>query len=332
MFQLGSYKFDKPVCSAPMAGISDKAFRLLLKEMGCDLVWTEMISAKALTYKNAKTFGILDVSREKQPVVVQLFGGEPEIMAEGAKLAVEQGAEILDINMGCPAPKVTKNCEGSALLKDLPLASQVAKAVAAVVRIPVTVKFRLGWEAGSLVAVELAKRLEHAGVSALIVHGRTRDQFYSGKADWQAIAEVKRAVNIPVIGNGDVWEPQDASLMLERTGCDGVMIGRGALGNPWIFARTRHFLQTGELLPGPDAKQRIEMAQRHLKLLLSFKGELAVQEMRKHAAWYIKGLRDAARIRELVMKAKTPEEMNGVLQEYKMRLIGEMHNNTGIHI
>lgn len=318
--RLGHFEFNSPVCLAPMAGVTDKAFRLLAKKMGCDLVWTEMISAKALTYQNSKTLRILDIGGEKQPVVVQLFGAEPGVMAQGARIAVEQGAAIIDINMGCPAPKIVKNSEGSALLRTLPLATKVAEAVVRAVEVPVTVKFRLGWDPKSIVAGELARTLEDVGVAALIVHGRTRDQFYSGKADWEEITAVKRQVSIPVIGNGDIWGPLDAREMFRRTGCDGVMIGRGALGNPWIFARTAHFLRTGELLPAPDGAERIKMALRHFHLLVTFKGDLAVQEMRKHCAWYTKGLRDAARIRELIMKTRTILEMNRVLDGFLEKL------------
>jgi tRNA-dihydrouridine synthase B len=294
---------------------------LLAREFGCDLIWTEMVSDKALTYKNSKTLRILDILGEIQPVVVQLFGSDPEVMAEAAKLVVENGAQIIDINMGCPAPKIVKNCEGSALLKNLALAQSIAKAVVQAVSVPITVKFRLGWDAQNLVGTYLARMLEDVGVAALTVHGRTREQFYSGKADWNAIAEIKRSVKIPVIGNGDVWEPEDAKKMLEETDCDGVMIGRGALGNPWIFRRTVHYLRTGELLPAPSSVDRLALAQRHLELLIQFKSEkIAIQEMRKHAAWYIKGLRDAARIREQIMSTKTFTEMSGVLEQYKLTL------------
>lgn len=304
-----------------MAGVTDKAYRLLAREFGCDLIWTEMVSAKALTYKNNKTLQILDITGEKQPVVVQLFGSEPEVMAEAANLAVDRGAKIIDINMGCPASKVVKNCEGSALLKNLSLAQRVAAAVVKAVSVPVTVKFRLGWNADHIVGVQLARLLESAGVTALTVHGRTRDQFYSGNADWNAIAQIKNAVSLPVIGNGDIGEPQDAREMIRVTGCDGVMIGRGALGNPWIFRRTAHYLRTGELLSGPTANERINLAQRHMELLIKFKAEkVAVQEMRKHAAWYIKGLRDSARVREQIMNAKSYSDMDQVLEQYKNTL------------
>jgi tRNA-dihydrouridine synthase B len=319
--KIGSFEWITPVCSAPMAGVTDKAYRLLAREFGCDLIWTEMVSDKALTYKNSKTLRILDILGEIQPIVVQLFGSDPEVMAEAAKLVVENGAQIIDINMGCPAPKIVKNCEGSALLKNLALAQSIAKAVVQAVSVPITVKFRLGWDAQNLVGTYLARMLEDVGVAALTVHGRTREQFYSGKADWNAIAEIKKSVKIPVIGNGDVWEPEDAEKMLEETGCDGVMIGRGALGNPWIFRRTVHYLRTGELLPAPSSVERLALAQRHLELLIQFKSEkIAIQEMRKHAAWYIKGLRDAARIREQIMSTKTFTEMSGVLEQYKLTL------------
>ena len=319
--QLGEFYFKTPVCSAPMAGVTDKAYRVLAREAGCDLIWTEMISATALTYKNSKTFQMLDVSQESQPLVVQLFGSEPKVMAEAAKIAVANGARILDINMGCPATKVVKNCEGSALLKDLPRAQSIASAVVQAVEVPVTVKFRLGWDAATPVGIELAQLLEEVGVAALVVHGRTREQFYAGQADWREIAKIKKAVNIPVIANGDIWKPEDAKEMLEVTGCDGVMIGRGSLGNPWIFTRTVHYLASGDLLPGPTPEDKIKVALKHMQLLIRYKGEkVAIQEMRKHAAWYIKGLHDAARIRDLIMTAKEPCEMGAILEGYAASL------------
>ncbi len=318
--RLGEFEFNYPVCSAPMAGVTDKAYRLLARELGSNLVWTEMISATALTYNNARTWQILDISGEEQPVVVQIFGSDPVIMARAAKLAEEQGAKIIDINMGCPAPKIVKNFEGSALLKDIPLAQKVASATVEAVKVPVTVKLRLGWDASSLVGVELAQALESVGVAALTVHARTREQFYAGKADWSAIAEIKKRVCIPVIGNGDIWEPEDARAMLMLTGCDGVMIGRGSLGKPWIFVRTSHLLETGELLPEPLPAARISMALRHLSLLTKIKGDKAVQEMRKHVAWYTKGLRDAAKMRDVIMKTQTSGEMGQVLQQYGQSL------------
>ncbi|MDA8441422.1 MAG: tRNA dihydrouridine synthase DusB [Peptococcaceae bacterium] len=315
--KLGDFILNNLICSAPMAGVTDKAYRFLAREMGCDMLWTEMVSATALTYANSKTLQILDITGEIQPVVVQIFGSDPVTMARAATIVVERGAKIIDINMGCPAPKIVKNCEGSALLKNLPLAGKIASAVVEAVDVPVTVKFRLGWDASNLNGKEMAKVLEGVGVAAVIVHGRTRDQFYSGKADWGAIAEIKNSVGIPVIGNGDIWEPQDAQKMLETTGCDGVMIGRGSLGNPWIFNRTAQFLATGELQPPPSATEKIIMAKRHFSLLLEHKTEwVAVQEMRKHAAWYVKGLREAARIRDLVMATKTATDMLDVLDRY----------------
>ncbi len=318
--RLGEFEFNHPVCSAPMAGVTDKAFRLLAREQDCDLVWTEMISATALTYNNARTRQILDISGEQQPVVVQIFGSDPAVMAKAAKLAEEEGARIIDINMGCPAPKIVKNSEGSALLKDIPLAQRVASATVEAVKVPVTVKIRLGWAASSLVGAELAQALEGVGVAALTVHARTREQFYAGKADWNAITEIKNRVSIPVIGNGDIRDPEDARAMLALTGCDGVMIGRGSLGNPWIFARTTHLLHTGELLPEPLPAARISMALRHLSLLTKIKGEKAVQEMRKHVAWYTKGLRDAAKMRDAIMKTQSSAEMSQVLLQYGQSL------------
>lgn len=320
---LGSYTLNRPVCSAPMAGVTDKAYRKLAREMGCDITWTEMISATALIYGNKKTKQILDISNEDLPVEVQLFGSDPEVMAKAAYIAVAEGAPVIDINMGCPAPKVVKNCEGSALLKNLSLAGQIVEAVVKTVDVPVTVKFRLGWDSQNLIGVELAKRVQESGAAALIVHGRTREQFYSGKADWQAIAVIKNAVDIPVIGNGDIWTPEDAQKMLTLTRSDGLMIGRGSLGNPWIFKRVKHYLDTGELLPEPLPAERISVAKRHFDLLLDIKGDrIGVLEMRKHAAWYIKGLMGATKVRELIMAARTPQDMRSILDNYQETLAG----------
>lgn len=312
--KIGCIELENPVISAPMAGITDKSFRMLAKEAGCSLVCTEMVSDQALLYGNPKTCSLLDVTGEDGPVCMQVFGSDPGYMAGAAEIVESRGACLIDINMGCPTPKIVKNGEGSALMKEPEKAAGIIRAIVRAVKVPVTVKMRKGWDESTVNAVELACLAENAGAAAVTVHGRTRSQFYSGKADWGIIASVKRAVHIPVIGNGDIWAPADALRMLEQTGCDGIMIGRAALGNPWIFKQTVHYLKTGELIPGPSPGERAAMALRHFGLLVGNKGEIvAVREMRKHAAWYMKSLRGAARLRELVNRAKSAQEMKDIL-------------------
>lgn len=311
--KIGSIELENPVISAPMAGITDKAFRILAKEAGCGLVCTEMVSDQALLYGNVKTGAILNIIGEARPVSIQIFGSDPAYMAGAAEIVESCGASLIDINMGCPTPKIVRNGEGSALMKDPKKAAEIVKAVVDKVRVPVTVKMRKGWDEKSVNAVELARAVVDAGASAITVHGRTRSQFYSGKADWGVIAAVKKAVKVPVIGNGDIWSPADAPAMMNETGCDAIMIGRAALGNPWIFSRTVKFLKCGELLPEPKAEEKVAMALRHLELLVQFKGErVAVWEMRKHAAWYTRGLRGSARLRDLINKAKSREEIESI--------------------
>lgn len=312
--KIGSVQLENVVVAAPMAGVTDKAFRILAKEAGCGLVCTEMVSDQALLYGNPKTLKLTDTSKEVPPVCVQIFGSQPGYMARAAQIAEERGAAVIDINMGCPTPKIVKNGEGAALMRDPAKAARIVKEVAGAVSVPVTVKMRKGWDEGSVNAVEVALRVEEAGAKAITVHGRTRAQFYSGRADWRIIAEVKKAVSVPVIGNGDIWQPQDALAMLDQTGCDGVMIGRAALGNPWIFSRTVHYLKTGEILPEPSLKERVYTALRHAGLLVEFKGEkTAVLEMRKHASWYIKGVRGAAAAREKIVRIKSISELKDIL-------------------
>jgi nifR3 family TIM-barrel protein len=314
---IGTVVLHNPVVAAPMAGVTDKTYRLLAREMDCALTFTEMVSDKALTYHNQRTLDILDLTQDPYPTGVQLFGSEPEVLAEAAKLAEKDGAALIDINMGCPAPKITKNKEGSALLRDLDRAQAIIEKVVAAVRVPVTVKMRSGWDDASIVAPELARRAQEAGAQGITVHGRTREQQYSGKADWTIIRQVREAVTIPVIGNGDVWTPQDAKRLLEETGCNGIMIGRGSLGNPWLFRRTAHFLATGELLPEPTAAERISLALRHLQLVVEDKGEyIGVRQMRSHLAWYMKGLHGAARLRERVNLEENVAGVTKLLEDY----------------
>lgn len=311
--QLGKFQWKNPVFLAPMAGVTDKAFRETVRSVGGQLVWTEMISDKALTFQNSRTLEMLNLSGEPSPRIVQLFGSDPEIMAKAAVLAVEKGADIIDINMGCPTPKIVKNGEGSALLLDLPLAQKIAEAVVKSVEVPVTVKMRLGWTAENIVAPELAKRLEAVGVQMVSVHGRTREQFYAGQANREWTRKVKEGVSIPVIANGDIFSPQEAQKVLMLTGCDGVMVGRGALGNPWLIPQVEHFLLEGVVWEEPTLEKKIEVALAHFDRVLNYKGErIGLNEMRKHAVWYIKGIPNAAKMRDLIMQIKSSKEMKDV--------------------
>lgn len=311
--KLGPYEMKTPVFLAPMAGVTDKAFRETARSIGAPYVWTEMVSDKALTYQNSRTLAMLDLAGEESPRIVQIFGSEPEVMAQAARLVVKHGADIVDINMGCPTPKIVKNGEGSALLQDLDLAQRIAEAVVKAVTVPVTVKMRLGWNNGELVAPELAQRVEAVGVQMVTVHGRSREQFYAGQANRAQIRRVKEVIKIPVIANGDIFTPQNAKEVLEQTGCDGVMIGRGALGNPWLLTRAARYLQDGFLESEPSFEERLQVALEHFERVLRYKGErMGLNEMRKHAVWYIKGIRNAAQLRDFIMQTKTPEEMRNV--------------------
>jgi len=317
ILQIGQVKLKNPVIAAPMAGITNRTYRILAREAGCGLVCTEMVSDQAILYSNPRTFQMLNIAGEIRPVSVQLFGSNPATMARAAVIVEELGADIIDINMGCPTPKIVKNGEGSALMKNSALAAEIVAAVVSAVEVPVTVKMRKGWDDASVNAVKLAQLVEQAGASAVTVHGRTRMQLYSGRADWSIIGAVKEAVAIPVIGNGDILGPQDAFRMIKETGCDGVMIGRAALGNPWLFTQIVHYLATAELLPAPDPMMKAAMALRHLDLLVEEKGEEgAVREMRKHAAWYVKGLREAARMRDVINQVRSRAEMVELLKKF----------------
>ncbi|KGP75565.1 TIM barrel oxidoreductase NifR3 [Desulfosporosinus sp. Tol-M] len=318
--KLGHFELGVPVFLAPLAGVTDKAFRETFCAVGGEHAWTEMISAQALIYQNSRTLNILDLRGEAEPRIIQLFGRDPETMARAALLAIDCSANVIDINMGCPVPKIVKNGEGAALLKDLPRAQAIASAVVQAVNVPVTVKIRLGWNDDEIVAVELAKRLESVGVQMLTVHARTREQFYSGHANWEWIRRVKKEVSIPIIGNGDVFIPEDAGRLIEQTGCDGVMIGRGALGNPWLIPLTQHYLKYGVILPEPLIEERIQVALQHFDRVLRYKGErIGLNEMRKHAVWYIKGVRRAAQLRGEIMHSRTPNDLQSVLRQILQR-------------
>ncbi len=313
---IGGVALDSPLILAPMAGVTDLPFRLLCKEQGCSLVYTEMVSAKAILYKNKNTRALLEVKEEEHPVAVQLFGSDPAVMAEIAAQVEEGPFEIIDVNMGCPVPKIVKNGEGSALMRNPKLAEKILTAMVKATKKPVTVKFRKGFENGDSAAAEFAKMAEASGVAAVAVHGRTREQYYSGKADWDIIRQVKDAVSVPVIGNGDIFEPEDAVRMMEETGCDGVMIARGAKGNPWIFGRTKGLMETGITPPKPSGGEIRDMILRHGRMLSECKGEKAgIREMRSHIAWYTSGLPNSASLRNDMNQAETYEDMEKLLQE-----------------
>jgi len=310
MFSIGKVTLENRVIQAPMAGVSDRAFRILSRSFGCGLTFSEMISDKGLVYGQKRTLELVDTGEKMRPIAVQIFGAQPEYMAQAAQIVEKLGADIIDINMGCPAPKIVKNGEGAALLKDIPLAQRIIRAVVEAVKVPVTVKMRKGWSEEDQSCLELAEAAQKAGASAVTIHPRARVQFYAGQSDWEMIKKVKERLDIPVIGNGDIWQAEDAVRMMEQTGCDAVMIGRGAMGNPFIFRETVALLERGERIEPPTLEERLAVAVRHLDLAIADKGEeMAVREMRKHMCWYIKGLRGAASIRAQINQACTREEM-----------------------
>lgn len=315
--KIGNLELQNNVFLAPMAGVTDLPFRLLCKEMGCGLVYSEMVSAKGILYENRNTTELLQIAAEERPAAVQLFGSDPEILGAMAKKIEPYPIDIIDVNMGCPAPKIVKNGEGSCLMKTPELVGKIVKSLVESQSKPVTIKFRKGFDDAHINAVEIAKIAEANGAAAVAVHGRTREQYYSGKADWDIIKAVKAAVDIPVIGNGDIFTPQDAANLLDHTGCDAIMVGRGAQGNPWIFKRILHYLETGELLPEPTAEERVEKALRHARMLIEYKGEyIGIREMRKHIAWYMKGLPGAAELRGRLNMAEDLAQMEGLLRGY----------------
>ena len=298
---IGNVTLDNNIILAPMAGVTDLPFRLLCKEQGAGLVCTEMISAKAILYKNKNTDALMEIHPEEMPVSLQLFGSDPAIISEMAKQIEEHPFSVLDINMGCPVPKVVNNGEGSALMKNPKLIGEIVSAVVKAIEKPVTVKIRSGFDAEHINAVEIAKIIEDSGAGAVAVHGRTREQFYAGAADWEVIAEVKNAVSIPVIGNGDITDGEGAAKMLHDTGCDGIMIGRAARGNPWIFREITSYLENGTLPEPPAKEERKETMLRHAKLQMQYKGEYTgVREMRKHISWYTAGMPHSAKLRDAV--------------------------------
>ncbi len=314
--KIGNVELKNNLILAPMAGVTDLPFRMIVEKFEPGLVCTEMVSAKALYYGDEKTKMLLNTNGEKRPISMQIFGSDPEVMGYAARY-VSEIADILDINMGCPAPKVVKNGDGSNLLLDLNKVEEIIKAVVTNSKIPVTLKFRKGWDNEHIVACEVAKIAEKGGVSAITIHGRTRDEFYSGKADLEIIKQVKNSVNIPVIGNGDIIDEESAKYMFEYTGVDGIMIGRGAMGNPWIFRQIQYYLETGEKLPKPTLKEKYEILKEHIELAIKERGEkVAINEMRKHIACYTKNLKDASAFRNEINHIDNKEELLQKMQEY----------------
>ena len=314
---IGNIELSAPLALAPMAGITDLPFRLICRRLGCGMTVSEMVSAKGLLYKNVKTTEMLRIDDGERPTAIQLFGSVPVELAEAARMVEASGADMIDFNMGCPVPKIVNNGEGSALMKNPQLAHDILAAMVKAVKIPVTVKFRAGWDDNNRNAVEIARAVEAAGVSAVAVHGRTRQQFYEGKADWSIIADVKQAVSVPVFGNGDIFTVADGLRMLEQTGCDGLMIGRGADGNPWLFTALAAALR-GEPQPqAPSLKERLAQAAEHLEMLIAYKNEVvAVKEMRRHISAYLKGMPHAAEFRGRFHKVDTQQQFQQLLTEY----------------
>ena len=314
--KIGTVELENPYILAPMAGVTDLPFRLLCKEQGAGLLCMEMVSAKAIQYNNKNTKALLEIHPEELPVSLQLFGSDPDVISEIAKRIEELPFSILDINMGCPVPKIVKNGEGSALMKNPKLVYEIVRKTARAIQKPVTVKIRKGFDDTCINAVEIAKIIEDAGGKAVAVHGRTREQYYSGKADWEIIRQVKEAVSIPVIGNGDVVSGESAIAIQKETGCDGVMIGRGAQGNPWIFSELLEYERTGKMPLRPSVEAIKKMMIRHAQLQMQYKGEyLGIREMRKHVSWYTSGLPNSAKLRDEINRVESYEELEQLLEE-----------------
>ncbi|MBQ2088217.1 MAG: tRNA dihydrouridine synthase DusB [Selenomonas sp.] len=316
--KIGKYSFSEPVFLAPMAGVTDTAYRIIAHDMGCPLCYAEMVSSQGIHFRNERTLSMLASEPGERPLAMQIFANSPEMAAEAASYVEELGtADILDFNMGCPAPKIVKNGEGSALMLAPDKVYEILSAIRKAVKMPFTVKMRKGWDDQHVNVLEIAKIAEAAGVDAIAVHGRTREQFYSGQADWQIIAEVKKAVKVPVIANGDVRTCKDLQRIMDTTGADGVMIGRGAQGNPWIFKQLTHYLRTGEVLPPPTLQERAAVIVRHLDLLLKYKGDyIGPREMRKHATWYTRGITHGAILRDKFNRVEKREDFIAILNEY----------------
>ncbi|MEC1717313.1 tRNA dihydrouridine synthase DusB [Schinkia azotoformans] len=332
MFKIGDIELKNQVVLAPMAGVCNAAFRLIVKEFGAGLVCAEMVSDKAILFKNEKTMDMLFIDEGEKPLSLQIFGGEKETLVEAAKFVEKNTtADIIDINMGCPVPKIIKSDAGAKWLLNSEKIYEMVAAVVDAVDKPVTVKMRMGWDDNHIYAIENAQAVERAGGQAVSLHGRTRVQMYEGTANWDIIKDVKSVVNIPVIGNGDVKSPEDAKRMLDTTGCDGVMIGRAALGDPWMIYRTVHYLETGELMAPPTPEEKVKVCMLHADRLIKLKGEkVGIMEMRKHAAWYLKGLRGNAKVRTAINECNTRAELESLLQEYVSFL--EQRDDEGIRV
>ena len=322
--KIGNLDFPTPVFLAPMAGVTDTPYRILAHEMGCAMAFAEMVSVLGIHFRNEKTLAMLETVPEERPLAMQLFGARPEPVAEAAVYVESLGcADVIDFNMGCPAPKIVKNGAGSALLKEPERAGEILAALVKATKLPVTVKMRIGWDESSINAVEMAKRAEAAGVAAIAVHGRTREQYYKGHADWSMIAAVKRVVKVPVIANGDIRTTADLARVFRETECDGVMIGRAAQGNPWIFRAFRSFLETGVEIPPPTIAERGALILRHLDMLIQYKGDyIGAREMRKHATWYTKGMVGGGNLRDAFNHAETREDFQ--------RIVEQMIKNAGV--